>query len=537
MRPALPYTTQDLGHLGLVAGMCSELQLAETIDRLLPPTEKQIAHGTAVCAMVLNGLGFVNQRLYLVPAFFRNKPVERLLGDGITAEQLNDDTLGRTLDAIYAANPTEVYAAVAAKSCEILGLQPRCGHLDSTSFHVDGRYNSEQPPDEGVIWITHGYSRDHRPDLNQCILNLMVESQASIPIHMSAASGNSEDKTGFRDQVTAHVEALQNVHEFAYVVTDSALYVEQTLKALGDHILFITRMPETLNLTKALLTRVEVALMHRIDEQYQYQEVCGIYGGVKQRWIIISSQLAYERDIRALNRRTLKQSEREHKAFAKLCRRTFACREDAQRAWERFQKKTLTYTTVPDLAIRKQAHYGKRGKPKHGEQPDRVDYFLTGSVASCLQTRAALTRMQGMFVLATNELDADRLPAPEVLQEYKGQSHVEKGFGFLKHPEFLASSLFLKKPERIMALLMIMTVCLMVYAALEYRLRQGLHQQGQTVLNQSGKPTDRPTARWIFHCFVGIHILFQEGQCVGIVNLEEHHWNIITLLGYQAYYT
>jgi transposase len=537
MKPTLPYTTQDLGHLGLVAGMCSELQIAESIDRLLPPTEKQISHGTAVCAMVLNGLGFVNQRLYLVPEFFRNKPVDRLLGEGMTAEQLNDDTLGRTLDAIYAANPTEVYAAVAATSCQRLGLQPRAGHLDSTSFHVDGRYNSEQPPEEGVIWITKGYSRDHRPELNQCILNLIVESQASIPIHMTAASGNSDDKTGFREQVTTHVEALQNVHGFTYVVTDSALYVEKTLKALAESLLFITRIPETLNLAKELLSRVERSLMHQIDENYCYQEVCGVYGGVKQRWIIVASQQAYERDLQALNRRALKQSEREQKAFAKLCRRAFACREDAMRAWEKFQKKTLRYTTVPDLAIREQAHYGRRGKPKKGAQPDRVEYFLMGAVASCLQTRAELERIQGMFILATNELDAERLPAPDVLQEYKGQSHVEKGFRFLKHPEFLASSLFLKKPERIMALLMIMTVCLMVYAALEYRIRQGLQQQGKTVLNQSGKPTNRPTARWIFHCFVGIHILFQEGRCVGIVNLEERHWNIITLLGYQAYYT
>jgi transposase len=276
-----------------------------------------------------------------------------------------------------------VYAAVAANSCEHLGLQPRCGHLDSTSFHVDGRYNSEQPPDDGVIWITKGYSRDHRPELNQCILNLIVESQASIPIHMSAASGNSEDKTGFREQLTAHIEALQNVHDFTYVVTDSALYVEKTLKALAEHMLFITRIPESLNFAKELLSRVDSNLMHQIDEQYQYQEVCGIYGDVKQRWIIVYSQHAYERDIRALNRRALKQSEREHKAFAKLCRRAFACREDAQRAWEPFRKQTLTYTTVPDLAIREQAHYGRRGKPKHDEPPERVDYFLTGSVASC----------------------------------------------------------------------------------------------------------------------------------------------------------
>lgn len=144
---------------------------------------------------------------------------------------------------------------------------------------------------------------------------------------------------------------------------------------------------------------------------------------------------------------------------------------------------------------------------------------------------------QGMFVLATNELDAERLPAPEVLTEYKGQSHAENGFRFLKHPEFLASALFLQKPERIMALLMIMTMCLMVYAALEYRIRQGLQQHGRTVLNQLNTPTDRPTARWIFHCFVGIHILFQDGQRVGILNLEERQWDIINLLGYQTYYT
>lgn len=94
--PTLPYTTQDLGHLGVVAGMCHELQLAESIDRLLPPPETQISHGTAVCAMALNGVGFVNQRMSLTPEFFRHKPVDRLLGEGMTAEQVNDDTLGRT---------------------------------------------------------------------------------------------------------------------------------------------------------------------------------------------------------------------------------------------------------------------------------------------------------------------------------------------------------------------------------------------------------------------------------------------------------
>jgi transposase len=87
----------------------------------------------------------------------------------------------------------------------------------------------------------------------------------------------------------------------------------------------------------------------------------------------------------------------------------------------------------------------------------------------------------------------------ELLEAYQGQQHVERGFRFLKSPEFLAASLYLKKPERIMALLMVMTVCLLVYAALEHRIRRALHEQGATCPNQKGKRIQTPTARWVFH--------------------------------------
>jgi transposase len=50
--------------------------------------------------MILNGLGFVNQRLYLVSKFFEDKPVGRLIAEGIEAEHLNDDRLGRALDSM-----------------------------------------------------------------------------------------------------------------------------------------------------------------------------------------------------------------------------------------------------------------------------------------------------------------------------------------------------------------------------------------------------------------------------------------------------
>jgi transposase len=157
--------------------------------------------------------------------------------------------------------------------------------------------------------------------------------------------------------------------------------------------------------------------------------------------------------------------------------------------------------------------------------------YETEHLASRLAMRHALGDHHSCFILATNELDATLLPPPELLQGYKGQSHAERGFRFLKDPQFLASSLYLKKPERIMALLMVMTVCLLVYAALEYRIRKALKDHGATFPDQKGQPTQNPTARWVFHSFVGIHVLLIPQQWPIVINLAEEHRNLLQLLG------
>ena len=95
----------------------------------------------------------------------------------------------------------------------------------------------------------------------------------------------------------------------------------------------------------------------------------------------------------------------------------------------------------------------------------------------------------------------------------------------------MASALYRKKPERIRALLMIMTVCLFVYAALEYRIRTALKMHGATFRDQKGKPTQTPTARWVFHAFVGMHVLFIPQQGLSVLNLTEEHLRLLQLLG------
>ncbi|MDD1630481.1 MAG: IS1634 family transposase, partial [Methylococcaceae bacterium] len=163
------------------------LGLPELIDTVIKQDHEQrrVSVGTCVKAMILNGLGFVNRALYLMPHFFKDKPVGCLLGKVIEAGHLNDDALGRALDAIYAFGPEALYGQLAAQAVKRLGLSCKVGHIDTSSFHVDGVYNSGQEDmPEGVTLITQGYSRDHRPDLNQMILQLISEHQTGIPLWM-----------------------------------------------------------------------------------------------------------------------------------------------------------------------------------------------------------------------------------------------------------------------------------------------------------------------------------------------------------------
>src|SRR2546421_11758721 len=116
------YQNERLDHLGIVAGVCREIGLVEWLDQQAGPKRNLVSIGTATMAMVLNGLGFSNRQLYLVPQFFANKPVEHLLGEGISADLLNDDCLGRTLDWLYAHDPTKLFAGIASRARQIFGI-------------------------------------------------------------------------------------------------------------------------------------------------------------------------------------------------------------------------------------------------------------------------------------------------------------------------------------------------------------------------------------------------------------------------------
>lgn len=530
------YASRTLDHHGLVAGMVDELGLVGKIDAMIPQDieQRQVSVGMAVKAMILVGLGFVQRTLYLTPHFFKGKPVERLLGPGILAEHLNDDALGRALDAIYDFGVEIFYYLLAVGVVKQLGLTGGGGHLDATSFHVDGEYNSgDEAVAEGLVHIRPGYSRDHRPDLNQVVLQLVTENQAGIPLLMAPSSGNVNDQAGFRELIQRHIGQLKADVDLRYLVADSALYTEGSLRELGDTI-WISRVPETFGSARAVIDAVAGDLAAS-GEETAHRAVGIVEAGVRQRWLVVHSRAARDRAESTLRKQHLKQGEADQKAFNRLCQQRFACEPDAQSALDAFAK-GLTLTQVHEGRVVRQAG---QGRPAKHRNLGPVHYAVEAQLASRIDVHARRLRRKSCFIVATNDLDGTVLDDSQVLDAYrKDQQKVERGFRFLKDPLFVASALFLKLPRRLMALMAVMPLCLMVYAALEHRLRQGLAQHSQSFPDQRGKPTQRPTARWVFQFFSDVHVLVVASVAEVVLNLNSHHRAMLEILGerYVALY-
>ena len=199
-------SVKNLDHLGIVAGIIDEIGIVEKINELLGTDRRErVNAGVVVKAIILNGLGFVSRPLYLFSQFFEDKAIEHLLGKGIKAEDLNDDKLGRVMDKLYKYGLSELFLIIVLEVIRRYQISTKYSHLDSTSLHLHGEYNSRLDREEkelevikeNPIIITQGYSRDHRPDLKQCILDLIVSSDGDIPLFFRGGSGNESDKAVF----------------------------------------------------------------------------------------------------------------------------------------------------------------------------------------------------------------------------------------------------------------------------------------------------------------------------------------------------
>lgn len=514
---------KNLDHLGIVAGIIDEIGMVEKINELLgTDSREKVNGGEVVKAIILNGLGFVSKPLYLFSQFFEDKAVEHLLGNKIKAEDLNDDKLGRVMDKIYNYGLSEIFLIIVLEVIRKYKISTKYSHLDSTSLHLHGESKNKLEDEsseieiikENPIIITQGYSRDHRPDLKQCILDLIVSSDGDIPLFFRGGSGNESDKAVFGKIL---VEYSKQIDFESIMVADSALYSDKNLNLMSN-LKWISRVPISIKKAKKLVkTFLSRELKETEEKGYSYQEELVTYGGIEQRWILIESEERKVSDLNKLSQKIEEESIKNRRNMAKLVKQEFDQQSSAISKMKEIQSQ-LKYHEIEEIKL---INY---------QTKDKKDiYKISGHLTENQALIAEHKNQAGRFILATNILDIRELDASEILKIYKQQQSCERGFKFLKDPLFFADSLFVKNPERVETMMMLMGLCLLVYTIGQRQLRLTLKQEKAAIKNQLNKLTERPTLRWIFQCFQGIHVVITQGV-EQIINLNESRRRILQFL-------
>jgi transposase len=428
------YINERLDHLGIVAGVCQEIGLAAWLDTQEAGNRQQVSVGTATVAMVLNGLGFSNRQLYLVPQFFANKPIEHLLGPGITAEMLNDDCLGRTLDWLYAHDLTKLFAGIASRARQIFGIKAEQVHVDTTSFSVSGEYTTEEEKvqeriDPAVIAITYGYSRDHRNDLKQWMLALATTHDGDVPVFMQPLDGNSSDKVSLLAAIAAIQTQLREAQgEASIYVADNGVYSESNMRQLNQaNVKWVSRVSETMTEARTLIQegstswqQSEDGTVHWFSRELTLPQGC-------ERWVVVYTQSSLQRARQAVQRQVEKAQTTWEQTCWHLGNRRFGGLADARATAERDLKEKPAWLDIhTDLVAHPQ--YAGKGRPRKDASPTSYQWQIVATLTVDQKQVAQEAFRKACWIVGTNVLEPTALSDQDLIATYKGQGSPERGF-------------------------------------------------------------------------------------------------------------
>jgi transposase len=334
-----------------------------------------------------------------------------------------------------------------------------------------------------------------------------VSGDGDIPLFLRVADGNENDRAMF-GKIAKEYKSMVNFETM--IVGDSALYTENNLKLMTG-IEWLSRVPLSIKEAKTLVSELSsLDFTASSLEGYSWYEVSNNYAGIEQRWLVVESQKRKVSDLEKLRQKIEKEKDKASEKLRQLMKQEFTSSEGAMEIANQFAQ-TLKYHQMTEIKISKGQSSSKKKKSKKKENQSETIYQITTFLELNHQKINELKKRAGRFVLATNRLNKNQFTSDDILTKYKEQQAPERSFGFLKDPLFFADSVFLKSPERIETMALLMGLCLLVYSLGQRQLRISLKEAKTGLKNQLGKLTERPTLRWIFQCFQGIHLVILQG--------------------------
>ncbi len=521
LNPGQVITAAQVNHLPIIARYARRLGLVEIVNRLVP-VDMDVEPGLIVLGLVLDTLSG-RSPLYHLETAFEACDQAVLFGQEMPAGYFNDDNVGRVLDHLFNVGTQKIFSALSVSALHRFELSPHHVHFDTTSVSLYGEYRGADG-DGAPFKITQGYSKDRRPDLKQFVLSLLCV-EGDVPLVGKLEDGNASDKK-INHRVLSEVSRHMNEHGVAdqafIYIADAAMVTAENLAQAG---LFITRLPATYNECERVILRAieadqwnEVGRIartapseNRPAASYRVHEERVTLYDKEYRAVVVHSSAHDKRRQKRLERE-LEASLKTIKAQAKASeKRRFFCRADAEAAANEILAQESAYHRLK-LRVIERARYA-RGRPKHNgpRPPIAMEFGLHAEVIEKQHEVDRRRQMAGCFVLLTNVPSEGEqgYSAEEILRTYKDQHAIERNFGFLKDDQ-IVNALFLKRPQRIEALGLVLLISLLIWRLIEHAMRTDLEARNTTLPGWDNKPTRRPTAYMMTWKFKGVIVL-----CVG----------------------
>ncbi len=515
-------TAYAVNYLPTVKEYAAKLGIVEMINQLIP-SQMDEEPGIIFLGMILDTLSG-RTPLYRSDEFYEKQDTELLFDKQVNSESFADHNVARVLDKAWEIGSIKIFSEIAGKAVAIFGNDTRHVSFDTTSVSVFGNYEHYSKESEKVPFkITHGHSKDHRPDLKQFLISMLCVDR-NIPVFGKTEDGNGSDKT-ISNEVLSSISkymAGYGLEPGAFIcISDSAMVTEANLSAIGDDILFISRLPATYNECGRVIREAaeknvwydsgRLAITGPTEKRpiarYKARESKAVLYGKNYRAVVIHSD-AHDKRRR---KRTDRKLQTEYKTLKSECKKLsgkeFYCQADARKAADEFRNACSEYY-LSHTEIREIPKY-KRGRPRDGvREIKEMRYGITIKTEENTTAVEKLRREAGCFVLISNvpKEGEGSYDSYAILKAYKDQYGIEQNFRFLKDPA-IVNGICLKKAERTEVLGLVLLLSLLIWRLIEYSMRKHAEETGNDLPGWKKRRTEHPTSFMPETKFSGVMII------------------------------
>ena len=490
IRFGAPSTDKALGALPVVAEFCRRLDIAGIVDRACPVRDIAYAtHGQVIEALVANRLTSPTPLVH-VEDWARAWAVEEVFG--LSPEILNDDRIGRALDAV-APELAGIVGSIGANAIAGFGVDVARIHWDMTSISLFGAYRS---PDSDYIEPRFGHPKDRRPDLLQVQAGLAVSADGGIPLWHRAYDGGA-------GEVAQVVPAMEALCELAgerrfLMIGDSKLVSYPNLAAIiGAEVAFIAPASKTY-VSAAVLAALDFDAADPVDyvaqrDAKKTEQARGSYR-VFEDTMVLTGNKTSDPDLH-VRRVFVWSSARAGAATKARAKKLDRARGDLERLGRGLGGRyypTAKEVTERIAVISRERRVKSCLTTTIGTDPTTTKPTLQWTFDETALATEAST--DGWYALLTNL--GPEVNAADVLRDYKGQEAVERRYSNFKGPIAVAP-MFLKNNRRIEALITVICLALLIFALVERAVRLALSPAIKLAALWAGRPA-KPTGRLIF---------------------------------------